>query len=91
MSAVLNYGSTEVIGASVALKWHQFANPQFDYRERYLIAIGGLTPERFIEGKNVAFEYRWARGQFDRLPHSSQYQMHLPVEDHMFKRREHTP
>jgi putative ABC transport system substrate-binding protein len=28
----------------------------------------GLGEGGFIEGQNVAFEFRWARGQYDRLP-----------------------
>src|SRR5262245_52686268 len=41
----------------------------FDTFALYLAAFRkGLNETGFVEGQNVGIEYRWAEGQYDRLP-----------------------
>lgn len=39
----------------------------------------GLRDGGFIDGQNVRIEFRWARGQFDRLPTIAQELVRMPV------------
>jgi putative tryptophan/tyrosine transport system substrate-binding protein len=47
-----------------------FMSPRSPEDSVYLLAAfrRGLAEGGFVEGQNVAIEFRWARGQYDRLP-----------------------
>jgi putative tryptophan/tyrosine transport system substrate-binding protein len=70
-----------LVGGTVAwptvVKGQQFATPVIGWlhsgsfaRYRHLVTAfqQGLKQAGYIEGQNVAIEYRWADGHFDRLP-----------------------
>jgi ABC-type uncharacterized transport system substrate-binding protein len=60
LAAWAQQASTPVIGILAA--------PAPPYAENVAAVRRGLNEAGFVEGVNVAIEFRWAEGQFDRLP-----------------------
>src|SRR6516165_6081933 len=50
-----------VIGSLQGVSATQWADRMIGFHQ-------GLGEAGYVEGRNVAIEYRWAEGQFDRLP-----------------------
>jgi putative ABC transport system substrate-binding protein len=65
-----------IAGSAAASRAQQPALPVVGYlspgapesgRQFLAAALNGLEETGFVEGRNVAIEYRWARDQYDRL------------------------
>jgi putative ABC transport system substrate-binding protein len=59
-----------LLGGAAAVTWPLGAHAQQQLGERasWPRFHQGLQEAGFIEGQNVTVEYRWAEGQYDRLP-----------------------
>jgi ABC-type uncharacterized transport system substrate-binding protein len=56
------------------LRWQEGPDANFEALQQNLRELG------WIEGRNVAFEYRWAAGQLDRLPLLAEELVHSKVD-----------
>jgi putative ABC transport system substrate-binding protein len=83
MSACISRREFTALGAAAALAWPLaargqqatipvvgFMSARSPEDSAHLVAAfrRGLGEGGFVEGQNVALEFRWARGQYDRLP-----------------------
>jgi putative ABC transport system substrate-binding protein len=57
------------LGSSSASQWEPFANA---FKQ-------GILEQGYVEGKNIAFEFRWARNQYDQLPKLAAELIHINV------------
>jgi putative ABC transport system substrate-binding protein len=60
-NSVAQQPTMPIIGSLYGNSAAQWAAPMAGFR-------GGLSEAGFVEGRNVAIEYRWADGHFDRMP-----------------------
>jgi ABC-type uncharacterized transport system substrate-binding protein len=61
LAARAQQASTPVIGVLYGVSAAEWAHPMAGFHR-------GLGEMGFVEGRNVAIEYRWADGKFDRMP-----------------------
>src|SRR5262249_32035974 len=54
--------------ATPIVGWLNSEAPDGEYNLMAASFHQGLSETGFVEGRNVAIEYQWARGQIDRLP-----------------------
>src|SRR6516162_7015656 len=54
--------------AMPVIGWLSPQSADEDYKQSAVLFLQGLKETGYVEGQNVAFEYRYAENQFDQLP-----------------------
>jgi putative ABC transport system substrate-binding protein len=54
--------------AMPVIGWLSAGSVDDDYKSRTVPFLQGLKETGYVEGQNVAVEYRWSENQLDRLP-----------------------